>query len=211
MTGLANQSKASWPPRPTWLTLIWRKLFSRFKWYRCLGYWPGLNERGDFKALEFWSWTCKQEVFFSFVGVAFSPLDIDECSERRSGCNQICENTAGSFVCKCRSGFKMLQNQRTCIGRALFFTHLRCIQLSLPLRMYMFQQATLWPWLFLLSWSRFRDISRTRVRWPTRQASFSCMYRGLQNNRNSEMTGLRREPNWVISAIASPGRDQDQD
>lgn len=40
--------------------------------------------------------------------------DIDECTEKRSGCQQICENTAGSFVCKCNRGFRMERNQRTC-------------------------------------------------------------------------------------------------
>lgn len=64
-----------------------------------------------------------RKCFFLLLGF-LSPLDIDECFERRSGCNQICENTAGSFVCKCRSGFKMLENQRTCIGRALFVARL---------------------------------------------------------------------------------------
>ena len=171
--------------------------FFLLKWYRCLGYWWRVNERGDFWALDFWSWTCKQEVFVSFIGV-LSPLDIDECFERRSGCNQICENTAGSFVCKCRSGFKMLENQRTCIGRALFVARLRCIQLTLlsilKQRMHMFHQTTLWPWLFLLLWPRFRDTSRTRVRWPMRQAPCPCMYRGLK--KRTELDYFSDHVSW---------------
>ncbi|KAJ7372057.1 Complement Clr-like EGF-like [Desmophyllum pertusum] len=40
--------------------------------------------------------------------------DIDECSERRSGCSQVCENTPGSFVCRCREGYQLMSNKRTC-------------------------------------------------------------------------------------------------
>ncbi|XP_078356388.1 EGF-containing fibulin-like extracellular matrix protein 2, partial [Oculina patagonica] len=43
--------------------------------------------------------------------------DIDECSERRSGCSQICENTPGSFVCRCRKGYEMTPNGRFCKGK----------------------------------------------------------------------------------------------
>lgn len=43
--------------------------------------------------------------------------EIDECNERRSGCSQICQNTPGSFVCRCRKGFAMMPNKRTCRGK----------------------------------------------------------------------------------------------
>ena len=41
--------------------------------------------------------------------------DIDECATNASGCNQICNNTAGSFECSCRSGFTLLDDGRTCV------------------------------------------------------------------------------------------------
>ena len=32
-------------------------------------------------------------------------MDDDECSVGNGGCQQICNNTAGSFECACRDGF----------------------------------------------------------------------------------------------------------
>uniref|UniRef100_A0A8W8N019 Fibrillin-1 n=1 Tax=Magallana gigas TaxID=29159 RepID=A0A8W8N019_MAGGI len=40
--------------------------------------------------------------------------DIDECSEKTSGCEQICNNTYGSFECLCFPGFSLNSNNATC-------------------------------------------------------------------------------------------------
>lgn len=43
-------------------------------------------------------------------------VDIDECSEGASGCDQDCHNTQGSYVCSCRQGFILQQDGHTCKG-----------------------------------------------------------------------------------------------
>ena len=44
-------------------------------------------------------------------------LDIDECGEHVSGCNQHCVNTVGSYYCSCYTGFQINADQHTCFGR----------------------------------------------------------------------------------------------
>ncbi|XP_046852402.1 uncharacterized protein LOC124445696 isoform X2 [Xenia sp. Carnegie-2017] len=41
-------------------------------------------------------------------------LDVDECTEGVSGCNQRCTNNAGSFKCSCMNGFTLDSDERTC-------------------------------------------------------------------------------------------------
>ena len=40
--------------------------------------------------------------------------DIDECSEKTSGCEQSCKNTDGSFTCSCLEGYSLNDDNRTC-------------------------------------------------------------------------------------------------
>ena len=42
-------------------------------------------------------------------------LDINECLTLNGGCNQICQDTVGSYQCKCRSGYRLLPNKKTCV------------------------------------------------------------------------------------------------
>ena len=42
--------------------------------------------------------------------------DVDECTLHNSGCSQICTNTFGSYVCSCRTGFRLATNGRSCEG-----------------------------------------------------------------------------------------------
>ena len=42
-------------------------------------------------------------------------LDINECSEGISGCNQICSNTLGSYTCACQNGYQLDTDNHTCI------------------------------------------------------------------------------------------------
>ena len=43
--------------------------------------------------------------------------DDDECRRRNGGCTQKCVNTDGSFVCKCKPGFKLAADGKTCKGQ----------------------------------------------------------------------------------------------
>ena len=40
--------------------------------------------------------------------------DVNECRSENGGCEQICENTDGSFRCSCRSGYTLNFDQRSC-------------------------------------------------------------------------------------------------
>ena len=43
--------------------------------------------------------------------------DIDECAEGTAGCAQICQNSAGSFHCECRSGYQLDTDKKSCLGK----------------------------------------------------------------------------------------------
>ena len=45
--------------------------------------------------------------------------DIDECALGISGCNQICTNTIGSYVCSCYFGYQIYSHNKTCIGKQI--------------------------------------------------------------------------------------------
>ncbi|XP_078585919.1 uncharacterized protein LOC144867724 [Branchiostoma floridae x Branchiostoma japonicum] len=40
--------------------------------------------------------------------------DIDECAIGTSGCSQLCENTEGSYYCRCASGYQLGSDNHTC-------------------------------------------------------------------------------------------------
>ena len=44
-------------------------------------------------------------------------LDVNECETLNGGCDHQCNNTVGSFHCKCRKGFFLHRNGTTCIGK----------------------------------------------------------------------------------------------
>ena len=46
-------------------------------------------------------------------------LDINECEEGTSRCDQICTNTDGSYVCSCRSGYYLDADNHTCSGQLM--------------------------------------------------------------------------------------------
>ncbi|XP_046745185.1 collagen and calcium-binding EGF domain-containing protein 1-like isoform X1 [Diprion similis] len=41
-------------------------------------------------------------------------LDVDECMEGKADCEQICINNAGGFSCRCKEGFVLRGDNRTC-------------------------------------------------------------------------------------------------
>ena len=56
-----------------------------------------------------------------FPGLPGSPgigaSDTNECINNNGGCDHICRNTFGSFLCECRLGFKLDLDRRRCIGK----------------------------------------------------------------------------------------------
>ena len=42
--------------------------------------------------------------------------DVNECSTNKGGCNQVCTNNIGSFVCSCNTGYELESDERTCVG-----------------------------------------------------------------------------------------------
>eukprot|EP00058_Branchiostoma_floridae_P013771 XP_002599259.1 hypothetical protein BRAFLDRAFT_64393 [Branchiostoma floridae] len=44
---------------------------------------------------------------------------IDECAANIHGCDHICTNTRGSFVCSCRPGYSLMSDGRLCQGGKL--------------------------------------------------------------------------------------------
>ena len=53
-------------------------------------------------------------VLFLFI----RPLtEINECSTNNGGCDHDCNNTDGSFVCSCDSGYQLDNNSLNCSGK----------------------------------------------------------------------------------------------
>ena len=46
----------------------------------------------------------------------FSLPDVDECTINNGGCEQLCSNTIGSFICTCGSGYQLDENGINCNG-----------------------------------------------------------------------------------------------
>ena len=41
-----------------------------------------------------------------------SCVDVNECEEGTSGCQQMCNNTIGSYVCSCYPGYHLKEEDR---------------------------------------------------------------------------------------------------
>ena len=44
--------------------------------------------------------------------------DIDECKVDNGNCQEVCNNTLGSFICECGAGFTLQPDGLTCRGKA---------------------------------------------------------------------------------------------
>ena len=44
-------------------------------------------------------------------------LEINECVLGTSGCTQICNNTIGSYICSCNTGYNLGVDNHTCDGK----------------------------------------------------------------------------------------------
>ena len=43
--------------------------------------------------------------------------DIDECSDNNGGCSEQCVNTDESYHCTCKTGYKLKDDKKTCVGK----------------------------------------------------------------------------------------------
>ena len=58
---------------------------------------------------------CCVKCYGKMVNVT-TTLDIDECQVDNGGCNQECNNNAGSYNCSCENGYELTDDNHTCIG-----------------------------------------------------------------------------------------------
>ncbi|GBO25112.1 Multiple epidermal growth factor-like domains protein 6 [Araneus ventricosus] len=50
----------------------------------------------------------------TLISLVSIPTDVDECKKDNGGCDHVCTNTPGSYVCSCLDGFFLLDDQRKC-------------------------------------------------------------------------------------------------
>ena len=48
-------------------------------------------------------------------------VDLNECSINNGGCEQICVDTVGSFMCKCNSTSELKEDGKSCQSGNVFF------------------------------------------------------------------------------------------
>ena len=44
-------------------------------------------------------------------------VDVNECALNNGGCDQVCDNSVGSFQCSCNRGYRLNLDRMTCSGR----------------------------------------------------------------------------------------------
>ena len=55
----------------------------------------------------------EETIFYIYVCL---PLDVNECRDNSSCCNQICTNKPGSYECSCQPGYRLNADNCTCEG-----------------------------------------------------------------------------------------------
>lgn len=95
----------------------------------------GCNSRKK-KSLLIWQWQqpCIRVLTFCFITLLYVEVklflhslkilhlikydltDIDECQMRVAVCDQLCQDTEGSYICSCHSGFTLSSNGMSCNG-----------------------------------------------------------------------------------------------
>ncbi len=46
-------------------------------------------------------------------------VDIDECSSNQGGCEHICYNTDGNYVCSCHTGYHLNIDKHNCASKSI--------------------------------------------------------------------------------------------
>ena len=50
--------------------------------------------------------------------MCYQNADVDECDQQLAPCNQVCNNTDGSFICSCNDGYYLGDDMLTCYGES---------------------------------------------------------------------------------------------
>ena len=54
----------------------------------------------------------------NMMGSFFPFVDVNECNSKNlNRCNQMCNNTAGSYFCRCQAGYELSHDKTTCKGK----------------------------------------------------------------------------------------------
>ncbi len=52
------------------------------------------------------------------ISILFYVIDVNECLEASSVCDQLCTNNIGSFTCSCNTGYQLSDSDyKTCFGK----------------------------------------------------------------------------------------------
>ena len=57
---------------------------------------------------------CQCNTGFELAADGLNCNDMDECALGTAMCNQVCSNTAGSYICSCRSGYQLALDGISC-------------------------------------------------------------------------------------------------
>ena len=55
------------------------------------------------------------------IYIYFVFQDVDECTNNNGGCEHLCSNTIGSFLCDCGAGYQLDGNGLNCNGKLCMF------------------------------------------------------------------------------------------
>ena len=65
---------------------------------------------------------CTKHCMLEQTFIHLLPLqDVDECTNNNGGCEQVCNNTIGSFLCDCVTGYQLDRNGLNCNGMLCMF------------------------------------------------------------------------------------------
>ena len=49
--------------------------------------------------------------------------DINECAVDNAGCQEVCTNIPGSYMCSCNDGFQLDENKHNCSGMQVNYVY----------------------------------------------------------------------------------------